>query len=295
MSTWRDEYEVAYGGGVLRVREWGNPDGPLVVFHHGTPSSSVAVPGGWDAAARSSARICSFDRPGYGGSDREAGRTVADAARWSGAIADYVGRDRFAVVGTSGGGPHAAATAALLPHRVAALGVIVGLAPAGVGFDAATDMLPETVAEIRAALQGETAMHEYVESLGDDANALEAWMLQLPPSDQAVLGRPEVQREEAVEGEEWGAQGRGGWIDDDLALFGVPWGFDPGAISCPTQLLFGDADVLVPPSHGRRWAEVVPHAEMRWIAAGGHWLRDTEPEVIDWLAAQVLTGDVLLG
>ncbi|MCG4834181.1 hypothetical protein, partial [Mediterraneibacter faecis] len=47
----------------IRVREWGDPDGPLIVSHHGTPSSSAAVPGGWRGAADAGVRLLSFDRP----------------------------------------------------------------------------------------------------------------------------------------------------------------------------------------------------------------------------------------
>ncbi|MEK8107497.1 alpha/beta hydrolase [Micromonospora sp. M12] len=71
--------------------------------------------------------VC-YDRPGYGDSDRHEGRRVADAAADVKAIADDLGIERFAVVGRSGGGPHALACAALLPDRVTRAAVLVGLA-----------------------------------------------------------------------------------------------------------------------------------------------------------------------
>jgi pimeloyl-ACP methyl ester carboxylesterase len=63
--------------------------------------------------------ICS--RPGYGGSTRNEGRTVADAAADTAALADHLGAERFLVAGWSGGGPTALACAALLPDRVRAI------------------------------------------------------------------------------------------------------------------------------------------------------------------------------
>jgi pimeloyl-ACP methyl ester carboxylesterase len=58
------------------------------------------------------------DRPGYGGSARQHGRTVADVADDAQLLADAQGWAQFAVAGNSGGGPHALACAALLPGRV---------------------------------------------------------------------------------------------------------------------------------------------------------------------------------
>ena len=63
-------------------------------------------------------QLISFDRPGYGESDRLEARRVADAAADVLTIADAYGLDKFAVVGRSGGGPHALACAALVPERL---------------------------------------------------------------------------------------------------------------------------------------------------------------------------------
>jgi pimeloyl-ACP methyl ester carboxylesterase len=62
--------------------------------------------------------LFSYDRPGYGGSDRKAGRRIVDVVNDVSVVADAVGIVRFAVAGRSGGAPHALACAALLPDRV---------------------------------------------------------------------------------------------------------------------------------------------------------------------------------
>ena len=54
---------------------------------------------------------------------------MASAAADVAGIADALGIDRFAVMGHSGGGPHALACAALLPGRVLAAVSGSGLAP----------------------------------------------------------------------------------------------------------------------------------------------------------------------
>ncbi|NEE56132.1 alpha/beta hydrolase, partial [Streptomyces sp. SID8455] len=70
------------------------------------------------AAERLSVRWVSYDRPGYGGSSPLPGRDIASAAADVRAIADALAIGRFAVLGHSGGGPHALACGALLPDRV---------------------------------------------------------------------------------------------------------------------------------------------------------------------------------
>src|SRR5205814_8376679 len=100
-------------GRQLRYRAAGDPAAPPVISHHGTPGSRLPV--NPDPHLGDAIRIVSYDRPGYGGSDPRPDRSVADVADDVAAVADALGIERFAVIGGSGGGPHALATAALLP------------------------------------------------------------------------------------------------------------------------------------------------------------------------------------
>jgi pimeloyl-ACP methyl ester carboxylesterase len=77
-------------------------------------------------------RLLSHGRPSYGGSTPQPGRNVASAACDVAQIVDALGIERFAVMGASGGGPHALACAGLLPGRVTSVASLAGLAP----FDA---------------------------------------------------------------------------------------------------------------------------------------------------------------
>ena len=61
------------------------------------------------------------------------------------------GIDRFAVLGDSGGGPHALACAAVLPGRVLATVCMAGPAD---GLDSFAGMTPSGAAEYRAAASG---------------------------------------------------------------------------------------------------------------------------------------------
>ena len=71
------------------------------------------------------------------------------------AIADAYGLKKFAVVGRSGGGPHALACAALLPERTTRAAVLVGIAPHGAdGLDWFDGMAHSNVMEFTAAANG---------------------------------------------------------------------------------------------------------------------------------------------
>jgi pimeloyl-ACP methyl ester carboxylesterase len=114
------EHRVRTGDGrVVAVAEWGDPEGAPLISIHGTPGGRIAYWMDPTIYARHRLRRLTFDRPGYGESTRQRNRIVADIVPDIVAIADALGVDRFAVIGGSGGGPHALACAALLPDRVA--------------------------------------------------------------------------------------------------------------------------------------------------------------------------------
>nr|WP_051940057.1 alpha/beta hydrolase [Phaeacidiphilus oryzae] len=107
----------------------GDPDGRPVVLLHGTPGSRLGPFPNEAMLYRNSIRLITYDRPGYGGSDRMVKRQVGDAAADVERIADALGLERFGVAGRSGGGPHALACAAALPGRVTRCASLVSLAP----------------------------------------------------------------------------------------------------------------------------------------------------------------------
>ena len=109
-------------GRTLACAEWGEPDGFPVFFLHGSPGSRLWHHYDETVYVDVGARLITYDRPGYGASDRNPGRRFVDCAGDVAAIADQLGIERFAVTGASGGGPHSLAVAALLPERLTRAG-----------------------------------------------------------------------------------------------------------------------------------------------------------------------------
>jgi pimeloyl-ACP methyl ester carboxylesterase len=274
-------------GRVLAADDHGPIDAPVVIAHHGTPSCRLDVPGAPGSPERIGVRVVTFDRPAYGRSPNLPGRQVSDAAANAAAIADALGIDRFATIGVSGGGPHALATAALLGERVTRVCVSVGLGPVEApDFDASAGLPDETVAEIRAAQAGPDVLRAFIDRHSDPLTGLDVWLGQLPASDQEVLARPLVAARERAVAHEWQRSTQEGWVQDSLALFVRPWGFQPSEVTQPLLLLYGDADVLVPIGHGHALLRLIPGSELWSVPGGGHWLPDQETEALGWLTGE---------
>ena len=270
-------------GRTLHVYDTGADHARLSVFwHHGTPNTGAPPEPLFPAAADRGIRWVSHDRPGYGASTPRPGRDVAAVAADVAAIADALGIGTFAVMGHSGGGPHALACAALLPGRV--LAVVAGSGPAP--FDAeGLDWFAgrSGAAEVRAAAAGRAAYEQYLATAEWDPEIFTAADHAALAGDWAWLGR--------IAGLAVSA-GPDGMIDDELAYV-RPWGFSPGQVSAPVLLFHGGQDRMVPSGHGEWLARHCPAAEL-WLRPDDGHVSVLEPcavPALDWLVAQVRLRD----
>lgn len=258
----------------LDMRVSGPAGGLPLIFHHGTPGAGTPVRALERATHTRGLRLVTTSRPGYGGSSRQPGRSVADVAADTAAVLAAVGAERCLIAGWSGGGPHALACAARL-DAVAAVLVIAGVAPYGAeGLDWMAGMGEDNIIEFSAALRGEDELRPYLlrgrEHLKDIAAADVAASLEtlLPDVDRAVL-TGEFAEDTAASFREAVRTGVEGWLDDDLA-FASPWGFGLEEISVPTMIWQGTADLMVPFSHGRWLASRLPGASAHLEEGEGH-------------------------
>lgn len=157
-------------GRALHVYDRAGPNGRrAVVWHHGTPNVGLPPEPLFPIADRLGIRFVSYDRPGYGGSDPDPGRSVGSAAVDVRVIVDALGIERFGTIGHSGGGPHALACAALLPERVTGAVSVAGLAPFGAeALDWFAGMAPAGAAALAAAAEGRDAKMRFEASAGSD-------------------------------------------------------------------------------------------------------------------------------
>lgn len=256
------------GGRVLDVRVSGPVDGPLMIWHHGTPGCSHQGSEKQRILHERGVRLATYTRAGAAGSTRNRGRTVADVAADMAAVADHLGADRFLTGGQSGGGPHALATGALLPDRVLAVLAVCAVKPYVGQPDFLDGMGADNIEEFTLALEGEDALMPFLERAragileADAAGVIRTLDTLLPDVDRAVLSGD--LGEDLVRNLQGGARELYGWCDDDLA-FTSHWGFELDEIRVPTYLWQGSADLMVPFHHGEWLAAkipgVVPHLE----------------------------------
>jgi len=278
-------------GRLLGYAEFGDPNGLPLIFCHGWGDSRFTRHPDDTRAAALGVRLITIDRPGFGRSDFQPRRTLLDWPIDVAQLADALGLERFALLGHSGGGPHALACALAMPDRLSAVGVACGFAPMDRpgALDGMSRQMQQGVELFRrmpwiARLLFASLPAQYRRNPG---KAFEQQFGHgLPESDRAVLGRPDVYANVlagAVEALRTGARG----LAHEAPLFlGRPWGFRPEDIRAPVWLWYGDADTIVPPEMGRYLANTIPQSQLTIYPGEGHMLHITHwDEILHTLAA----------
>ncbi|MFD7257452.1 alpha/beta fold hydrolase [Streptomyces sp. NPDC059874] len=285
----------ATDGRALSVERWGDPDGKPVFLLHGMPGSRLGpAPRGMVLYQRRM-QLIAYDRPGYGGSDRHPGRTVADVAQDVADIADTLGIDKFAVAGRSGGAAGALACAALLPDRVTRTAALVPLAPRDAeDLDWFAGMAASNVREYTTATADPEELSARLIPRADGirkdpGRLLEELRRELTASDRMIVSDAGLRSMLLRNYSEGLRRSAYGWIDDMLA-FSRPWGFDPADIGCPVLIWHGELDVFSPVGHSRWLASRIPDATTTIDPAAAHFaaLRAL-PDVLTWLLRDLPT------
>ena len=257
-------------GQVVAYFDYGQSENVLF-FHHGTPSAGPLSPNIRRSADAHNFRIIEIVRPGYGNSTAISGRTIDTISEINLEVANAFGIERFGLVGGSGGGPHALASAHLAGNRCIAQLIIAGLAP----FDASNfDFVAGMTEENRDfCLLPLTSMDEFEVSIAEKATAMSAYSYEQiremfnvdaqDPSSDEVISAIQARIKYSFQ---HGTQG----LKDDRLAFLKPWGFSLGETSMPVQLWTGTEDVNVPQSHAHYLHGVIPNSELRVVDGKNH-------------------------
>jgi pimeloyl-ACP methyl ester carboxylesterase len=260
-------------GRQLAWAERGDPAGYPVFVFHGTPGSRRQILVDPKPAHAAAVRMIAPDRPGCGGSTWQRERSFAGWTNDVAELADRLGIERFAVLGISGGGPHAAACAHFLPDRVSAAALVSGVGSlAEPGSEAGMMPVNRLFARLaRKAPAANAVLFGLMFALGRRApeRVLPLLVKSMPAVDAGVLSRPAVRRSFlGMLADASPTAGRA--AARDFRLFARDWGFRLEDITVPVQVWQGDVDVNVPVAHAVRQAEAIPGSVLRIVPGEGH-------------------------
>ena len=277
-------------GRVLEYWEGGDPDGRAMILHPGTPVTRLLGRWGHEAAITAGVRLVAVSRPGYGGSTTSADASLLATGRDTAALAAHLGLEEYAVFGSSGGGPFAAATAVADPEHVRALGLVGGVGPWRILDDPSKDPEGRTCLAMLEAGDVDGAwdcMRRDARAFVDEMTALDETArvdrMLAPHGESSPLFRDEGYRTLWAENLQAVLANTDGYVFDNLA-WGRAWDVDPRDVTAPTLLRYGDKDEDTPPAHGRWYAERIGNSEL--VIAPG----DTHLDVIDGHWPEVLAG-----
>jgi len=254
---------TAADGRTISYREYGDPEGAPVIFHHGTPGSRILPAAFHETAREASVRLLAPDRPGQGRSDRAPDADALDWADDAAAVADDAGVDRFGVLGFSGGGRFALACAHEYPERVTRVATVAADGPPGAPTDGVglqnrlLDVLARRappLLRVLFALQARTA----------DGTDPEDALALLTDAEPDALDRrfdgPPIAQLVALDLREAFRQGHGA-VSREFCASVREWPFDLGDVEAPVRLRHGDDDQNVSPATAEYLAARLPDAE----------------------------------
>jgi pimeloyl-ACP methyl ester carboxylesterase len=272
----------------LGYAEYGDRHGAPVMFFHGTPGSRRVARCADQIARRRGVRVIAPDRPGFGLSDFQPGRTLgawpADVIE----LADALRIGRFAVAGVSGGGPYVAACAWRIADRLSHAGIISGMGPIDDPALAAT--LPRRYRTGFAVVRRLPGVAQAAFGLGMlglrhvPGCVLASIAASLPEMDRAIFRRPRVQAlllDDAREALRQGPRGAA----RELILLSRPWDVRLDQVRMRVRLWHGEADAQVPVAIARRLAAALPDCRAIFMPGAGHlWVLDHLDEILAALA-----------
>lgn len=224
--------------------------GPPVLYLHDAGADTLCSPALDDLAADHEVAVPWL--PGYGASAAPHPRTTPEGmGRVVAGTVAGLGWPAATVVGTSLGGWFALETALAAPERVAALVVC----------DAAGLQVPEgyLMALFNGGHAADHAESRLTAAVTGALPPAERDVAARPPALAAAVLAPFVQRLAAAVGGSWHPA-----LANPRLLARLP------AVACPTTVLWGARDPLIPVAHGRALAAAIPGARLEVLPHAGH-------------------------
>ncbi len=262
-------------GRLLGYGIYGNPQGIPIFDFHGIPGSRKEAALIGTFLGRKDVCFIGFDRPGYGRSSPKRNYRIADLPADVVALADHLNINRFFALGYSGGGPFALACGWQIPKRIAAIGIVSGVGPSGIGsagmhesnrrkFNLA-QRLP-WVARMMLWVAF-SSLRRHPERLSRQLGKI--WQ-QMPDPDRQALKDPRFVGGILAVTQDAILNTVSGWVNEEV-LMALPWGFDLQAVQAHNIFLWhGSLDRNVPLAMGKAVAERLPDCQSVFVEGEGH-------------------------
>ncbi len=269
-GTERDGSVVLVDGRTLTYAELGDPAGGPVVVLDG-PGSRGLARAAHDAAVIAGARLIVPDRPGFGGSTPDPGRTYRSWPPDLAGLLDALGIGSFGIFAQSGGTPFAFASAVALPDRVRALaftGAVSPLGERGALDGVAGPMRMNFVLARRAPWLLRPLLGMASRQMRKDPEkAAGRFVPNLPPADREVLAAHGMQEMHVRTTAE--ILGSTKEMAHEIRMLARPWEVDLGAVRPPVAFWVGEQDGTHPPEMSRRLAARLGNAPVKVVPAAG--------------------------
>jgi pimeloyl-ACP methyl ester carboxylesterase len=275
---WRSHQRwLRLGGRRVNVIDLGS--GPPILFVHGLAGSWQNWLEQLPVFARDH-RVVAFDLPGFGASEMPGEPvSISGYGRFVDALCSELGIDSAAVVGNSMGGFIGAELAIAFPARVERL---VLVSAAGLTVEHQRD---ERVLAVLRTLDKRLAA--YAGWLGTRSDAL----ARRPRARRMIFGlvahRPDLLPAPLV-AEQIRGSGRPGFVPALDALTNYPIRDRLPKIACPTLIVWGTEDRLVPVGDADEFARLIPNSRKIVWSQTGHVAMLERPEAFNGLLAAFL-------
>jgi len=282
-------------GRTLSYAEYGSPSGYPLLFFHGFPSSRLEAYPLDRLGMRKNIRIFSIDRPGFGNSTPQPGRTILDWPADVEGFAKEIGLNKFAILGASGGAPYALACAKVLPRDVAtSVGFFAGAPPWGMGAEKVSIyrrvmawMSRRTPAVLSVILDASVGTLKWLTSTGPVMRWIDQLLIKLKDAnnkkqkpdgeDDFGLGADGemsiTESRQRLLGLLYGgfAQGSTACVEETRLLSEPDWGFRFQDVEAPVTIWHGTKDWNAPIDLIRDMARLLPNATLHELHDDTHY------------------------
>jgi pimeloyl-ACP methyl ester carboxylesterase len=261
-------------GRIQAYQLYGAIDGRPLYYFHGFPGSRLQAALHHEQALAANVCLVAAERPGFGWSDYQAGRSILDWADDVAFMADTLSHRRFGVVGVSCGGPYALACAHQFAERLDYVGLLAGMGPMDIP-ELRTAQLPALkvmfgLARLHSRLASPLLALDRLMFLHTPERALKALAgLLAEPDRQLLTDDPLAAQDFATFLAEAYRQGiRGACLEAGLIAAPRPYALED--IQAPVHLYQSGLDRHVPEAMGRYLQARLPRASLRLYPQEGH-------------------------